>query len=285
MCVFLRILPVSSIGVILPLQEEMVMQDGKRLEDLTSLVETLRGPNGCPWDREQTLSDLKSYLMGEAYELLDAMDRVDDRHIREEAGDLLFIIIFLVDFFREKGTFTIYDVIGDVMDKMIRRHPHVFAGSNLDTAQAVSDNWLTLKAHEGKPLRGLSILDGVADFLPELVRAQLLTRKASEVGFDWDGPSHVLQKIEEELAELQESIARREQGSVAKEVGDVLFSVVNLARLLGVDAEQALRKTNTKFLQRFHFIEESVRAAGGTMKETSLEQMDALWEKAKKLYP
>lgn len=254
-------------------------------KDLLSLVETLRGPGGCPWDREQTLHDLKSFLMGEAYELLEAMERNDHLHIREEAGDLLFIIIFIVDLFREKGIFSIDDVIEEVMDKMIRRHPHVFGSSTMDSAKQVTDKWHVLKEQEGKPPRGPSILDGVAEFLPALVRAQLLTRRASQVGFDWENPSQVIGKIEEEISELKECIAKNEHKAIADELGDLLFSVVNLARSLTIDAEGSLRRCNQKFIQRFHFIEEAVCTSGGSMEETSLEKMDALWEKAKKLYP
>jgi tetrapyrrole methylase family protein/MazG family protein len=223
--------------------------------------------------------------MGEAYELLEAMAGDNHLHIREEAGDLLFIIIFIVDLFREKGIFTIHDVIGDVMNKMIRRHPHVFGSATMNTAQEVTDNWHALKEQEGKPPRGLSILDGVAEFLPALVRAQQLAQRASRVGFDWEHPCQVMQKIEEELRELKESMARDDQQAIAGELGDLLFAAVNLARTLSIDSEGSLRRSNRKFIQRFHFIEETVRAAGGTMEQTSLEEMDALWEEAKKFHP
>ncbi len=259
------------------------MNTGKKLEDLTALVETLRGPNGCPWDREQTLSDLKSFLMGEAYELMEAMDGDDHRHIQEEAGDLLFIILFIVDLFREKGTFTIYDVIGEIKDKMIRRHPHVFGDASLGTAQEVRDNWHAIKEQEGKPPRGPSLLDGVAAFLPALVQAQQLTQRAARVGFDWEHPSRVMEKIEEELGELKESMDRKEREDVAGELGDLLFTTVNLARALGIDAEQALHRTNRKFVRRFQCIEEAVRTSGRSMEQTSLDEMDALWEKAKEV--
>jgi len=266
-------------------KEETELNRKRNLEDLTALVQTLRGPDGCPWDREQSLSDLRSFLMGEAYELLEAMDRDHHLHIREEAGDLLFIIIFIVDLFREKKTFTIYDVIGEVMDKMVRRHPHVFGDVTVGSAREVKENWHALKEQEGKPAPGPSLLDGVAVFLPALVRAQLLTERASRVGFDWEGPSQVMQKIEEEMGELKESLDRKEQDAVAGELGDLLFAAVNLARTLGVDAEQALRRTNRKFVERFHFIEEAVRDAGGSMEQATLKEMDRLWEQSKKVYP
>jgi len=261
------------------------MKSTKSLEDLTELVQTLRGPHGCPWDREQTLTDLKTFLIGEAYELLEAIDQNNHEHIGEEAGDLLFIIIFLVDLFRERGTFTIYEVIGAVMDKMIRRHPHVFGTSPLKTSQEVKASWRSLKEQEGKPVAGSSILDGVPAFLPALVQAQLLTHKASLVGFEWEHQGQVMEKIEEELGELQESITRKEQNAIASELGDFLFSVVNLSRHLHLDAEQVLRSANKKFTERFHCIEEALRHAGHDIAQTSLEEMDALWVKAKKRCP
>lgn len=261
------------------------MKNRKNLEDLTALVETLRGPGGCPWDREQTLTDLKSFLIGEAYELLEAIDHNNHEHIAEEAGDLLFIIIFLVDLFREKGTFTIYEVIGAVMDKMIRRHPHVFGTSPLKTAQEVRASWRSLKEQEGKPVGGTSILDGVPGFLPGLVQAQLLTHKASLAGFEWDHPGQVLEKIEEELGELRESFTRGEAKGVAAELGDLLFSVATLSRHLHLDAEQVLRTTNKKFTARFHCMEEALRKAGRDITRASLREMEALWEKSKERCP
>jgi MazG family protein len=213
------------------------------------------------------------------------MDGDNHLHIQEEAGDLLFILLFIVDLFREKGTFTIYDVIGEVQEKMIRRHPHVFADAPLDTAQEVKDKWHALKEQEGKPPKGPSILDGVAEFLPALVQAQQLTQRAARVGFDWEKPSQVIEKIDEELRELQESVDAKDQKAIADEMGDLLFAAVNLARSLAVDAEQALHKTNKKFIRRFHFIEAEVRKAGRTMAEMPLREMDALWEKAKEFYP
>jgi len=261
------------------------MKSTKNLEDLTALVQKLRGPHGCPWDREQTLTDLKGFLIGEAYELLEAIDQNNHEHIGEEAGDLLFIIIFLVDLFRERGTFTIYEVIGAVMDKMIRRHPHVFGTSHLKTTQEVKASWRSLKEQEGKPVAGSSILDGVPAFLPALVQAQHLTHKASLAGFEWEHQGQVMEKIEEELGELQESITRKEQYAIAGELGDLLFSVVNLSRHLHLDAEQVLRSANKKFTERFRCIEEALRHAGRDIAQTSLEEMDALWQKAKESCP
>ena len=257
------------------------MKTKKNLEDITGLVTKLRGPDGCPWDREQTLSDLKAFLIGETYEILDAIDQNNPSHIREEAGDLLFLIIFLVDMMRESGDFTIYDVIGEVMDKMIRRHPHVFAQTQVNNAAEVKINWRKIKEKEGKVIEGTSILAGIPAFLPALFQAQLLTQKASQAGFDWQTRQQVFEKTEEELVELKESVEGEDRNAIESELGDVLFSLVNLARFMNMDAEQLLRRTNKKFTERFQFIEQSLRDAGQDIKHASLEEMDALWEKTK----
>lgn len=261
------------------------MKSTKKLEDLIELVKTLRGPGGCPWDREQTLADLKTYLIGEAYELLEAIDQNSPDHIAEEAGDLLFIILFVVDFFREKKTFTIHEVIGAVVDKMVRRHPHVFAHAAPKTSREVKSDWRYLKEQEGKPPCGASVLDGVPGFLPALVQAQLLTHRASQAGFEWENTDRVIAKIEEELKELRERVRRNEPGGTADELGDVLLSVVNLGRHLQLDAEQVLHNANKKFTKRFHFVEEALRQASQDMAATSLEELVVHWEKAKEEYP
>lgn len=261
------------------------MKNTKNLEDLTALVQTLRGPHGCPWDREQTLTDLKTFLIGEAYELLEAIDQNNHEHIGEEAGDLLFIIIFLVDLFREKGTFTIYEVIGAVMDKMIRRHPHVFGTSPMKTSQEVKASWRSLKEEEGKPSAGSSILDGVPAFLPALLQAQLLTHKASQVGFEWEHPGQVMEKIEEELAELKKCLDENNREGLEYEYGDLLFSMVNLARFMEIDSENSLRKANRKFVKRFCYIETCLHNSGRTLENATLEEMEHLWQESKKSKP
>jgi len=262
------------------------MNSKKNLEDIISLVKTLRGPDGCPWDREQTLQDLKSYLIGETYEILDAIDQNNPDHIKEEAGDVLFLIIFLIDILEETSDVTIHAVIAEVTEKMIRRHPHVFADKKATTSDEVKANWRTIKKElEGKPAAGLSVLDGIPAFLPALIQAQLLTQKASQVGFDWQSPQQIFEKIEEELGELKESMELNEHNKIAAELGDVLFSLVNLSRFLKIDSETVLRKTIKKFTERFHFIEQSLRDAGHDITKTSLKEMELLWEKAKALEP
>jgi len=261
--------------------EDTPMSNKKNLEDLTALVKKLRGPDGCPWDREQTLSDLKEFLIGETYELLDAIDQNNPSHIQEEAGDLLFLLIFLIDMLGESGDGTIYDVIGAVMDKMIRRHPHVFAHAEANNSAEVKINWRKIKEKEGKIIDDTSILAGIPAFLPALFQAQLLTQKASQAGFDWQTRQQVLEKIEEEVVELKESVEREDHHAIESELGDVMFSLVNLGRFMKMDAEQLLRRTNKKFTERFQFIEQSLRDAGRDITDASLEEMDALWEKAK----
>jgi MazG family protein len=258
------------------------MKNKKSLEDITSLVKTLRGPDGCPWDRKQTLTDLKAYLIGETYEILDAIDQNNPEHIKEEAGDVLFLVIFLVDILEEASNVTIHDVIAAVTEKMIRRHPHVFGNGNAKTADEVKANWQTIKKElEGKPALNVSLLDGIPAFLPALTQAQLLTQKASKVGFDWQTPQQIFEKIEEELAELKESLAKKDTSKTAAELGDVLFSLVNLSRFLKIDSETVLRKTIKKFTERFHFIEQALHDTGSDINETSLEELELLWNKAK----
>ncbi|MBW2554114.1 MAG: nucleoside triphosphate pyrophosphohydrolase [Deltaproteobacteria bacterium] len=245
------------------------MKGKNNLEELVELVRKLRGPDGCPWDREQKVSDLKSYLVGEVYEVLDAIDLNDSSKIKEESGDLFFLIVFLVDIFRERDDFNIYEMIGMVMDKMIRRHPHVFGDKRVKDTDEVKTNWRKIKEEEGKPAIGESILDGVHDFLPALFQAQLLTQKASRVGFDW------------QTEELKKSIEDKESKAIENELGDVFFSLVNLGRFMKMDSEKALRKTNKKFINRFHYIEKSLRDADRDIKQATLKEMDLLWEKAK----
>jgi len=261
--------------------EDIIMIKKKNLEDIIELVKRLRGPDGCPWDREQNLSDIKSYLIGETYEVLDAIDLNNALKIKEELGDLLFLIIFLVEIFSEHGVFDIYEVIGTVMEKMIRRHPHVFGDKRVKDTVEVKANWCKIKEEEGKPAANRSILDGVPEFLPALFQSQLLTQKASQVGFDWQNAQQVVSKIEEELEEIKKGIEGGDKKAIEDEIGDLFFSLVNLARFTGIDSEKALRKTNKKFINRFSYIEKSLSDAGRNIKHASLEEMNQLWEKIK----
>ncbi|HYK90677.1 MAG TPA: nucleoside triphosphate pyrophosphohydrolase [Acidobacteriota bacterium] len=263
------------------------MEKRADIQKLVDLVERLRGENGCPWDREQTRESLKPMLIEEAYEVLDALDSASPSELKEELGDLLFQVVFHAQIAREKGEFHLADIIDRLHEKMIRRHPHVFGGADLRTAQDVLRNWEDIKAAEkgvessSQPESQKSLLDGIPSNLPALHQAYQMTAKASRVGFDWTRLEDIIAKLEEEIAELREACGWRENGKLADEVGDLLFVVVNVARFLGIDPETALRRTNRKFNRRFRYVESEIKRRGLEMKNTPLSEMDALWEEAK----
>ncbi len=249
---------------------------GRGIERLREIMARLRGEGGCPWDRKQTFHTLRPFVIEEAYEVADAIDREDWEGLKEELGDLLFHIVFLSRVAEERGLFDIYEVIDGVADKMIRRHPHVFGNWKVKGSKEVEINWQRLKEREkGRS----SILDGIPRALPALIRAHKITRRASRVGFDWRDPEGVMEKVEEELRELRDAMARKE--NVKEEVGDLLFSMVNLSRFIGVDPEEALHKACDRFEQRFRYIEGRLKAQGKPLEEASLEEMDKLWDEAK----
>jgi tetrapyrrole methylase family protein / MazG family protein len=251
-----------------------------RWEDLVALMDRLRDPGGCPWDREQTLSDLKAYLLEESYEVVDAIDGGGAAELREELGDLLFQIVFLARIAREKGWFGVDEVISGIVEKMTRRHPHVFGDSQASTSSEVLKQWEEIKKSE-KSDEAASTLDGVPRSLPALLRAQRLTTKAARVGFDWKEPSDVLAKIEEELSEVRVALRSGRPEDQQSEVGDLLFAIANLARHLGFDPESALQSANAKFARRFGRVEELLREAGRSRGHASLEEMDRLWDRVK----
>ncbi len=255
--------------------------DPESLETLQALVARLRGPDGCPWDREQRLPDLRAYLLEEAHEVAAAIDRGDLSDLEGELGDLLFQVVFVAALGAEAGGFDLDGVIARVHAKMVARHPHVFGGEELRDAQAVRDAWERRKLRDES--RQGSLLDGVAESLPALVGAYRMTQKAAGVGFDWPDTEAVLAKIEEELDEARAEMARGPEGREAlrEEVGDLLFTVANLARKLEIDPEAALARTNLKFRRRFRAIEDQLTAQGKTLGETPLGELDALWERAK----
>jgi len=264
--------------------------DPKRadIERLAGLVRQLRGNNGCPWDRQQTRETLKPMLIEEAYEVLDALDAEDPMELKEELGDLLFQIVFHAQIATERNEFDLSDVIDRSHEKMVRRHPHIFGGADLKTAQDVLKNWEDIKAAEkgmqscSSPESERSLLDGIPSKLPALHRAYQLTAKASRVGFDWSRLEDILAKMREEASELIEAQSRQDAPTVAEEVGDLLFVAVNIARFLGIDPETALTRSNQKFSRRFRHVESAIKRQGRTLKDASLEEMDALWEEAKK---
>ncbi|MBW2040044.1 MAG: nucleoside triphosphate pyrophosphohydrolase [Deltaproteobacteria bacterium] len=252
---------------------------GKRgFDDLVNIMARLRGEGGCPWDRRQTKDSLKPFLIEETYEVLEALDTGDDKGLQEELGDLLFHIIFMARIAQEEGPFDIYDVIQGVAEKMIRRHPHVFGRSQVSDPQEVEANWAKLKAKE-KPSR--SLMEGIPRYLPSLMRAYRLTQRASKVGFDWKGRDQVWKKLEEELREFKEALREGKEEKLRNEFGDVLFTMVNLARFINVDPEDSLRKATDRFAKRFKYIEKRLKEEGKGPHEVSLPEMDALWEESK----
>jgi len=267
---------------------------GARFDRLVDIMRTLRGPDGCPWDREQTLSSLRPFVLEETYELLDTLDRGDLDGLREELGDFLFEAIFLAQIADESGHFSIGDSIQAITDKLIRRHPHVFtpdgrplaeAGDAL-TSQAVIEKWETLKAQERATAgaREKTILSGVPRTLPALLRAYELSARAAAVGFDWARAADVLDKIEEEVRELRDVVAREssDRARLEEEMGDALFSLANLARKLGIEPEAALRRANDKFQDRFDRMEHGVKNDSTRMQDLTLEQLEERWQRVKR---
>ena len=250
-------------------------------QQLVLLMARLRGPDGCPWDRKQTPESLKPFLVEECYEVMDALEDGTPDKIRDELGDLLFQIVFHARIAEESGRFTIDDVITAIRDKMVRRHPHVFGSRTVATAQEVADNWEEIKRKEKGHEDRKSILEGVPKELPSLLRAHRLQERAARVGFDWKHLNEALPKLDEEIAEFKASLASEDAGKIEEELGDVFFMLVNLSRFLGVNPEDALRKTISKFIMRFRYIEEHAEQAGRTLNDMPLDEMEKLWQESK----
>lgn len=249
------------------------------LDELIDIIDRLRSPDGCPWDRKQTSETLKPYLVEETYEALDAIDSGDADHVREELGDVLLQIMLHAQIAFEDETFHIGDVIEGLSRKMIHRHPHVFSDASVDGADDVIRNWEKIKAKE-KSNRGA--LDGVPGALPGLLKAYRMGQKASRVGFDWPDISGVRGKVDEELNELDEAVVEGDSAKIAHEMGDLLFAVAQWARHLGVDPEESLRQCCTRFKNRFAFVEKSANDAGRILSDMAPEDLDHYWEQAKK---
>ena len=249
-------------------------------DELVALMTTLRGPNGCPWDRKQTFESLKPFIVEEAYEVVDAIDRGERHALAEELGDFLLQAVFVAELAREEGSFDIHDVITTIHEKLVRRHPHVFGDVEAKDAEQVLVNWEKLKNEERKA-ENKSVLAGVPQSLPALLKASRLTEKAARIGFDWRRAEDVFAKIDEEIGELREAIDAKDPRKIHDEVGDLLFSIANIARKLGVNAEEALQSSNRKFTSRFESMERAVRTEGRNLDQLTLEQMDSLWDEAK----
>ena len=250
--------------------------------DLVALMARLRGPDGCPWDRKQTPESLKPFLVEECYEVIDALDEGSPAKVKEELGDLLFQIIFHARIAEERGQFAIQDVIAANIEKMVRRHPHVYGDADLSTDKEVLANWEEIKKKEKGYEERTSVLEGVPRHLPSLLRAHSLQERAARVGFDWSRIEEALPKLDEEIAEFKESLQKEDPAGIEEELGDIFFMLVNISRFLGVNPEDALRKTISKFIRRFRYIEEHAADAGRTLGDMTLDQMEQLWQESKR---
>jgi MazG family protein len=254
---------------------------GEKFQRLTGIMARLRAPDGCPWDRKQDFDTIKPYLLEETYEVLDAIDARDWPALRDELGDLLLEAVFFAQMADEAGHFRIEDSLDAINEKLVRRHPHVFADGAAKTAEDVKQRWDEIKAQEKDRPEGL--LDTVPRALPALVEAAQISSRAAGAGFDWENTAQVLEKLDEELNELAE--VRRDgapRERLGDEIGDILFTIVNVARFLEVDPEQSLRGTNRKFRERFAYVESKLKQAGRTPREATLAEMEALWQEAKR---
>jgi tetrapyrrole methylase family protein/MazG family protein len=253
------------------------------LEKLVKIMAALRGEKGCPWDKEQTRESLKPFIIEEAYEVLDAIDEKNADAVKEELGDLLFQIVFQCRIAEENGEFGLGDVIDGIAKKMTSRHPHVFGDSDIRTSEEVLVKWDEHKKREGKQKE--SILEGIPKTMPALLRAKKLQDRAAKVGFDWDKIDDVLAKLDEEVNEFKESVKKKQEPEIEDELGDILFMIVNISRFIGVNPEEALRKTISKFISRFRYIEMAAAEKGEKLSDMNLAEMDALWDEAKSRSP
>lgn len=244
-------------------------------------MERLRSPQGCPWDKEQTFKTLIPFLIEETYEVVDTLDKSDTSHLKEELGDLLFQIVFHAQIAREENQFDMAGVLQAIIDKLTRRHPHVFGDAKVKDAAEVIHNWEQIKALEKAERKGDSLLADVPASLPSLLKAYQLGKKAAKVGFDWPDTSGVFAKIKEEIQELEESIQNKSEVGIREELGDLLFAIVNLSRHFKINPEEALRQTNEKFIRRFQYIEKKIRGAGKEFQDYTLRELDLFWEEAK----
>lgn len=259
------------------------MPAGDELQKLLSLMAHLRGPSGCPWDREQTMRSLRPFVLEEAYELVEAIGSGEVEAIREELGDLLLEIVFVNQIAVEESLFEMDEVIRGIHDKLVRRHPHVFETERAPTADKALERWEQIKEREKKkPAGKSSVLDGVAKSLAALARAQKISTRAAKAGFDWKSAREVKEKLAEELEELDAAVESGSSAAIEEELGDVLFALSNLARHLEVDAEVALTGAIEKFSERFRYLESSLEAEGRSVSDASMDELDELWEESKR---
>lgn len=256
---------------------------GEAFQRLVDIMERLRGPDGCPWDREQTIQSLRGFVLEETYEVLDAIDRDDHDALRGEIGDLLFEGVFLAQIESDAGRFSVADSLKAITEKLIRRHPHVFGtAGGIDTPGKVVEQWEQIKAREQADAgRKRSILSGVPRSMPALLGAHEIGTRVAAVGFDWAQTVDVVEKIEEEVAELREAVTRESRERAEEEMGDLLFSIANLARKLGIEPESALRKANEKFSARFGALEQRLEERGHSVHQATLTEMEEAWRAIK----
>jgi MazG family protein len=256
---------------------------GRAFQELVDIMRRLRGPGGCPWDREQTISSLRGFVLEETYEVLDAIDRLDHDALRGEIGDLIFEGVFLARIEADEGRYTVADSLRAISEKLVRRHPHVFgAAEGVDTPGKVVEQWEQIKAREQTHDGGSgSILKGVPRSMPALLRAHEIGMRVAAVGFDWARTVDVVDKIDEEVRELREAVAHEGRARAEEEMGDLLFSIANLARKLGVEPESALRKANDKFSARFEALERHLEGQGRSVHDATLEEMEEAWGRIK----
>lgn len=255
--------------------KKLELKNNKNFETLIEIMEILRGPGGCPWDQEQTIDTLKPYLIEETYEVLEAMSE-EDYKLKEELGDLLLQIVFQSQIKKEINSFDIYDVIESINEKLIRRHPHVFENVKVKDSEEVLINWDKIKKEEKSHKNRKSVLDGIPKNLPLILKAYKIQNKAAKVGFDWENLEGAIGKMDEEIKELKVEHKNQDKEKFEDELGDVMFSLINVARLAKIDPEEALRKTIKKFTKRFRYIENHT-----DVKKSNLESMEKLWEEAK----
>jgi len=254
---------------------------GEKFVELVDIMQKLRSEEGCPWDKEQTPESILPFFLEEAYEVIESVEEKDWKTLQEEIGDILLHTVFQAKMAEEENRFTILDSLETITAKLIRRHPHVFGDNPVDAAKSAKQNWEFVKHKEkGRASR----LDGVPEALPGLIRAQRLQEKASYVGFEWDKIEDVWEKVHEEIAELKEAQSIGSIDNIEEEIGDVLFSIVNLSRFLKISSENALRKTNKKFIYRFKKIEEELKKRNRSIEDASLAEMDEIWESVKEKY-
>jgi tetrapyrrole methylase family protein/MazG family protein len=251
------------------------------LSKLIKITETLMGDDGCPWDKVQTRESLKPYLVEETYEVLEALDGNDPEKIKDELGDLLYQILFHSKISSLKGEFDFRDVIDNLSEKMVRRHPHVFKEGKLNTPDQVIEQWEEIKKKENNKANQKSILDSIPINLPSLIKAQKLQKKAAKEGFDWDQINDVFDKLDEEIKEFKEAVLKKTPADIQSEIGDIIFVITNIAKFYKIDAEEALRSTNNKFIKRFQYIEQKLEGKGKTLKDSPLEEMERYWQEAK----